>query len=341
MSSTIYEMNSFNENIFLLFMIDAKVMDSFMKANIDISRVDLNLFVVFDVIYREGNLTRASEALNLSQPAVSHALSRLRDRFDDPLFERSGKKMVPTPLAKAIVERVREGLGNLESTLSDGLIFDPGTAERTFTIAMRDVLEAKALPEIAKHLQRIAPHISIRSVQMSRRDIESALIRGTIDFAADVLIPVSKQVRHGLIGSEGLSVMMAKGHPLVAKLSSQDFNIKDYLQAKHIQVSSRASGLGIEDVALSRLGETREIGMRCQHYYAAAKVVEKTDWLLTLPTTYASALSDESHPNNPYVIFPLPFQAEPLEVHLYWHHKAEHDPAMIWCKQQIENLLMG
>jgi DNA-binding transcriptional LysR family regulator len=93
--------------------------------------------------------------------------------------------------------------------------------------------------------------------------------------------------------------------------------------------------------ALSRLGETREIGMRCQHYYAAAKVVEKTDWLLTLPTTYASALSDESHPNNPYVIFPLPFQAEPLEVHLYWHHKAEHDPAMIWCKQQIENLLMG
>ena len=129
-----------------------------MKATIDISRVDLNLFVVFDVIYREGNLTRASEALNLSQPAVSHALSRLRDRFDDPLFERSGKKMVPTPLAKAIIERVREGLGSLESTLSDGLIFDPATAERTFTIAMRDVLEAEALPEIAKHLQSIAPH---------------------------------------------------------------------------------------------------------------------------------------------------------------------------------------
>jgi len=309
--------------------------------NIDISRVDLNLFVVFDVIYREGNLTRASEALNLSQPAVSHALSRLRTRFDDPLFERSGKKMVPTPLAKAIIERVREGLGNLESTLSDGLVFNPAMAERTFTIAMRDVLEAKALPEIAQRLKLIAPHISIRSVQMSRRELENALIRGTIDFAADVLIPVSKQVHHGLIGSEGLSVMIAKNHPLATKVSSGTFSMKDYLQAKHIQVSSRASGPGIEDVALSRLGESRDIAMRCQHYYAAAKVVEKTDWLVTLPTTYASALSDESNPNNPYIIFPLPFKAEPLEVHLYWHHKAEQDPAMVWCKQQIEDLLMG
>lgn len=309
--------------------------------NVDISRVDLNLFVVFDVIYREGNLTRASEALNLSQPAVSHALSRLRDRFDDPLFERSGKRMVPTPLAKAIVERVREGLGRLESTLSDGLVFDPSAAERTFTIAMRDILEAKALPEIAQRLQDIAPNISICSVQMPRREIESALLRGTIDFAADVLIPVSKQVNHALLGSESLSVMVAKGHPLAAKIKAQTITLEDYLQARHILVSSRSSGPGAEDIALSRLGESRDIAMRCQHYYAAAKVIEKTHWLVTLPTTYASTLCDESNPNNPYITFPLPFKAEPLEVHLYWQHKTEQDPAMIWCKQQIENLLMN
>ena len=308
--------------------------------NVDISRVDLNLFVVFDVIYREGNLTRASEALNLSQPAVSHALSRLRDRFDDPLFERSSKKMVPTPLAKAIIERVREGLANLESTLIDGLIFDPATAERTFVIAMRDVLEAKALPEIAAHFQAIAPNIRIRSVRLARRDIENALVRGTIDFAADVLIPVSKQLNHTLLGSEELSVMVAKDHPLT-RLSVKDFNLAAYLQGKHIQVSSRPDGPGMEDVALSRLGENREIAMRCQHYYAAAKVVEKTDWLLTLPTTYASALCDAEHSDSKTCILPLPFKAEPLEVHLYWQQKSEQDPAMVWCKQQIEKLLLG
>lgn len=308
-------------------------------ANVDISRVDLNLFVVFDVIYREGNLTRASEALNLSQPAVSHALSRLRERFDDPLFERSGKKMLPTPLAKAIVERVRDGLGNLESTLSDGLIFDPATAERTFTIAMRDVLEAKALPEIAMHLKAMAPNISIRSVRMARRDIESALMRGTIDFAADVLIPVSKQLRHSLLGSEELSVMMSKQHPLAQ--SDATFDLPAYLAAKHIQVSGRPDGPGIEDVALSRLGESRDIAMRCQHFYAGAQVIEKTDWLLTLPTTYATALCDENNSNGKNVFLPLPFKTEPLEVHLYWHEKAEQDPAMVWCKKQIEGLIIG
>ena len=306
---------------------------------VDISRVDLNLFVVFEVIYREGNLTRASEALNLSQPAVSHALARLRDRFDDPLFERSGKKMVPTPLAKAIVERVREGLGSLESTLVDGLVFDPATAERTFTIAMRDVLEAKALPEIAMKLKQVAPKIRFRSVQLARRDIESALVRGSIDFAADVLLSVSKQLHHTLLGSEELSVMMSKNHALAQ--NSDNLDLKQYLSAEHVQVSSRPDGPSIEDVALSRLGATRDIAMRCQHYYAAAKVVEQSDWLLTLPTTYANALSDNSAPGSSNVIAPLPFRTEPLEVHLYWHSKAEQDPAMVWCKQQIEKLLLG
>jgi DNA-binding transcriptional LysR family regulator len=307
-------------------------------TNVDISRVDLNLFVVFDVIYREGNLTRASEALNLSQPAVSHALARLRERFDDPLFERSGKKMLPTPLAKAIVERVREGLGNLESTLIDGLVFDPATAERTFTLAIRDVLEARALPAIAKRLKQIAPNIRFRSVRLARRDIESVLVRGTIDFAADVLIPISKQVNHSVLGSEELAVMMSKNHPLSENLSL--FDLKAYLASEHVQVSSRPDGPGVEDIALSRLGESRDIAMRCQHYYAAAKVVEQSDWLLTLPTTYAKALSDDSSSSAKNCVVPLPFKTEPLEVHLYWPLKAEQDPAMLWCKQQLEQLLL-
>lgn len=300
-------------------------------VNVDISRVDLNLFVVFDVIYREGNLTRASEALNLSQPAVSHALGRLRDRFDDPLFERSGKQMVPTPLAKAIVERVRLALGNLESTLSEGLAFDPATADRTFTIAMRDVLEANALPEIAAKLQAAAPNIKIRSVRLPRRDLESALVRGKIDFAADVLLPVSDQLGHTMLGRESLSVMVRKGHPLASDLS-----LENYLSAKHIQVSSRPEGLGIEDVGLSRLGKARDIVMRCQHFYAAAKVIEQTDWLLTLPSSYAQALSETFDTQ----VLPIPYEAEPLEVHLYWHKKAEQDPALIWCKEQIASLLL-
>lgn len=307
-------------------------------TQVDISRVDLNLFVVFDVIYREGNLTRASEALNLSQPAVSHALARLRERFDDVLFQRVGKKMVPTPLAKAIIERVRSGLGNLESTLSDGLVFDPACAQRTFTIAMRDVIEAKALPKLAQQLSQQAPNIRFHSVTLPRREIESALIRGKIDFAADILVPTSTQVEHTLIGSEALSVMVARDHVLAQP--GAKFELEDYLAAQHIQVSSRPDGPSMEDVALSRLGKSRDIVMRCQHYYAAAKVVEQGGWILTLPTTYAQALTDNDSDLQGNMILPLPFQAEPLEVHLYWHKKSQQDPAMLWCKQQFETLLL-
>lgn len=299
-------------------------------ADVDISRVDLNLFVVFDVIYREGNLTRASEALNLSQPAVSHALGRLRDRFDDPLFERSGKQMVPTPLAKAIVERVRSALGNLESTLTEGLAFDPQTAERTFTIAMRDVLEASSLPIIATKMQSLAPGITIRSVRLPRKELESALVRGEIDFATDILWPVSERINHTLLRKEPLAVLVRDGHPL-----SQNMTLEDYLNARHIQVSGRPEGMGVEDIALARSGEARQIAMRCQNFYAAAKVAEATDWLLTLPYGYAEALCGTFGTR----LMPVPFSSEPLEIYLYWHRKNEQDPALMWCQEQILRLI--
>src|SRR5262245_54539671 len=103
-----------------------------------LSRVDLNLFVVFDAIYAEGGITRAARRLNLSQPAISHALARLREIFDDPLFVRRKRAMSPTPLAKQMVESVRQSLQRFESTLRKVDRFDPKTAVKRFTIGIRD-----------------------------------------------------------------------------------------------------------------------------------------------------------------------------------------------------------
>src|SRR5690554_80855 len=104
---------------------------------VNLSRIDLNLFVIFDVIYQEGNLTRAAERLHLSQPAVSHALARLRTHFSDPLFERSAKGMIPTPLSKSLIEPIRGALQQFESTLNTDYNFDPDKAKRVFSIADR------------------------------------------------------------------------------------------------------------------------------------------------------------------------------------------------------------
>ncbi|HJW57298.1 MAG TPA: LysR family transcriptional regulator, partial [Burkholderiaceae bacterium] len=117
-----------------------------------ISRVDLNLFIVFEAIYAEGSVTRASQKLNLTQPAISHALGRLRQLFDDPLFERKGHAMVSTPLARSMIEPVRRALRGFEVTLNGLDQFDPATTRRQFTVALRDVLEATILPPLASQV---------------------------------------------------------------------------------------------------------------------------------------------------------------------------------------------
>lgn len=295
-----------------------------------IPRVDLNLFIVFDAIYREGNLTRASQKLNLSQPAVSHALSRLRDKFDDPLFERSGKGVVPTPLAKTIIGRVRAALSELDSALSEGLAFDPSKSEREFTIACRDVLEATALSPLMCILQKAAPGVSLRSIRLTRKELENALSSGRVDIAADVILPLSKDVRHQALISEGMVVAMRKEHPL----ADCAWNLDAYLSANHVLVSSRADGPGLEDYALSGLGKNRIIKLRCQNYYSAIQVISDTDLLLTLPATHAQQLETLSG----HHVMPLPLHMDALEVHLYWHVKAERDPAVMWLRDQLASV---
>ncbi len=295
------------------------------------ARIDLNLFVVFDVIYREGSLTRAAEQLNLSQPAVSHALSRLRECFNDPLFERSGRGVAPTPLAKAIIGRVRTALQGLETTLTDGLAFDPASASRVFTLAARDVMEATALPVLMQTLQQQAPAVQLRSIRVPRRDIAAALTSGQLDFAVDVLLPVSEDIEHQLIGEQRLVVMLRAQHPL----ATQNWNLEAYLSARHVQVSSRPEGPGVEDFALTRQGKARRIALRCQNYHAAVQVVQHTDLLLTMPQEFAARLVQQT-PDLLVRELPMPLPA--LELHLYWHRKANGDPAVMWLKEQLLNL---
>jgi DNA-binding transcriptional LysR family regulator len=295
----------------------------------NLSKTDLNLFVVFDVIYQEGNLTRASERLHLSQPAVSHALARLRERFDDPLFERVGKRMQPTPLAQAIIERVRAALAELESTLNEGLVFEPSRSGRQFTLAMRDLLEATALPALMMHLQPLAPGIQVRSIRQSRRDLAGALRSGSVDFAADVLVPMAGDIGHQRIGQQQLAVLLRHDHPALTQLWEAD----TYLGWGHVLVSSRSEGPGAEDLALAREGLERRVALRCQNYYAALQVAAKTDLLLTLPRDYAAQLANQQPQQ--WMVKPFPLPTANLELHLYWHKKALRDPALAWLQQQL------
>jgi len=295
---------------------------------VHISKVDLNLFIVLEAIYAEGSITRASLKMNLTQPAISHALSRLRQLFDDPLFERQGHVMVPTPLARSIIEPVRRALRGFEVTLTGAARFDAASSERSFSLAVRDVLEASVLPPLMASITRAAPSVTLNTLQVSRRELESELAAGTLDAAIDILLPLSNDIRRAQLAGDNTVVLVRRGHPLVKR---RVLSLETYLQLEHIQTSSRRRGPGLEDVELSRQGLQRRIRLRCQHYFAACRVVSETDLALTMPERLARIVNQQF--NNQ--ILPIPLEMPSLDVYLYWHANVDSDPANTWLRTQI------
>jgi DNA-binding transcriptional LysR family regulator len=292
-----------------------------------LSKVDLNLFVVFDTIYAEGGITRASQRLYLSQPAISHALGRLRGMFDDPLFTRHGHVMIPTPLARQIVEPIRQSLQRLEVTLSKVDRFDPGGTTKRFTVGMRDVLESAVLPRLMRDIAKIAPRIDVSIVRVERRELESELSAGTLDAAIDVLLPLPEEIRRQRLGVEWLTVLARRRHPKVRS----GLDLDTYLAQEHIAVSSRRRGLTAEDFELGRHNLRRRVRLRCQHYFAACRVVSETDLILTMPERYARIINAQFRNQ----LLPFPLKVPIFDTCLYWHANADDDPANAWLRQLL------
>lgn len=296
-----------------------------------ISRIDLNLFVVLDAIFSEGNITRASRKLNLTQPAISHALARLRQMFDDPLFVRQGASMAPTPFTRKVIPQVRQALALFESSIQGQVEFDPSSSHRLFHLGLRDVFEATALPPLLARLRQLAPDIEIASVRIDRRDIENELAAGSLDLVLDISVPVSDVIRQQRVSRDRLIVLARAGHPAIGN----GLDLPTYLAQSHVLVSSRRKGMGLEDFELNREGHRRRIGLRCQHYFAACRVVSETDLLLTMPEQYAR-IANAQFGN---LIHAFPLQTQPLDAHLYWHTSADDDPANRWLREQFVSLI--
>ena len=294
---------------------------------VHLSRIDLNLFVVFDAIYTESGITRASKRLSLTQPAISHALGRLRELFDDPLFIRQGKAMIPTPLARVMIDPVRQSLRGFEATLKRVDRFDPATARKHFTVGMRDVRELTMLPNLLRSVTRAAPFIDIAIVRAERKQLETELAAGTLDAAIDVRLALSDEVRRHPINAERLVVVARPRHPTVKR----ELDLETYLSQEHILVSTRRRGFGVEDYELSRHGLKRRIRLRCQHYFAACCVVSETDLILTMAERYARIVNRLFRNR----VLPFPLEVPDYDAYLYWHVNAESDPANQWLREQL------
>ncbi len=297
-----------------------------------LSQVDLNLFVVLEAIYREGNLTRAGRQLKLTQPAMSHALKRLRELLKDPLFIREGANMVPTPFSRNMINDVRQALQILEVNLYENRNFDPAHTRRNFQLGFWELMEAMILPRLATVLAEAAPEISVTTQRVKRREIEMELASGSLDMALDVPINMSENIRHKPLFSDRVVVVARAGHPAIGR----ELDIETYLSQNHVLVSSRRFGPSLVDTELNRKGKKRQIDLRCQNYFAACRVVSETDMLLTMPEHYAEMLNSRFG----YRMYPFPLKSlQTLDIHMYWHESADNDPANRWLREQITKVV--
>ena len=294
----------------------------------NLSKVDLNLFIVFDAIYTEANLTRAGQIVGITQPAVSNALARLRETFNDPLFVRTAQGMVPTPMAQNIITPVRSALQLLRVSVQESRSFVPEQATKTYRISMTDLTEAVILPHLASRIRRMAPNINIDSFLVKRRETTKELAAGRLEFAIDAPLNTDTQVRHVKLFEDHHVCVMRPGHPLAKK---ERITLDDYLAQSHIHISSRRNGLGHVDLALGKMGLQRRVVLRSQHYQMAPLVMESTDMVMTVHERFA-----KRH-NLHAVALPID-DVPPIETHLFWHESTDQDPANRWMREQIIEL---
>ena len=292
-------------------------------------RLDLNLLRVFQAVYQERHLGRAANRLFLTPSAVSHALGRLRDHFSDPLFQRHGRSMLPTPLCQRLAPELLEALLKLEQVLQQVDSFDPARSRQQFTLGLHDAMEAMVLPRLMANIHKHAPHIGIRSVRTSRSDIPRELTSGRVQIVVNVSQPMSNPIRHCRLMDAAYCLVARQGHGVL-----KNPKLGNYLAAEHVVVSTRRDGLAAEDYVIRKLGKERNVVLRCQSYHSAVAIVQDSDLLLTMPKGLAQQIT--GHLNTQ--ITELPFVTTGLELDMYWHANTEHDPANRWLRSRLLQL---
>lgn len=289
-------------------------------------QMDLNLFVVFDAIYREKHLTRAAEQLAISQPGLSNALNRLRVRFDDPLFVRTGRTMAPTPVAEGMIGPVRQALRHLDGCMTGTGNFDPAHAEKTFVISMPALDSVAILPRLMKRLGQIAPGIRLKCLRIPRNRLIRQMADGLVDLATEVDQLAGPPLMQAPLMQVRYLAAMRADHPDAGKKLTLD----RYLAMRHITVSHRQNGASHVEIALNRLGRRQNSVLRLPSYHEAFEVIRSTDMMLAVPDGLAAGRDLAFHP--------LPFPVAPLPMALYWHSRVDADPANRWMRELILNL---
>ena len=305
-----------------------------------LSRIDLNLLVAMQILLEERNVTRAAERMFVTQPAMSKTLLRLRTAFDDPLFTRSGRGLVPTPRALEIQRQLPEILNSVSQVLEEQ-DFDPATREASIHIVAPEFLAVQAIPELTKRLQEESPGISLALSNIDDH-CEQLLESGEIDFAMEIEKNLPKDFITTPLGDLRPAVWMRKGHPL----SNHDPSLDEMLEYPFIQyfllIADKVSPNTESrfDRMLHELGRKRQKALTTDQLMTALDTLNTSDCLMM------ATMDDLKQEGEYYEIVRKPYPKEvehypEIPAVLIQHRRTLNSPTHQWVKEKILSIVQG
>lgn len=303
----------------------------------NISSIDLNLLKVLYALSTERHLTKAGDAVGLSQPAMSHALRRLRDLFEDDLFVRTHNGMEPTSFCLTLAPRVRDALNNLDVALGTEREFNPENAMMTLRVGLNDMLSILLLPALLKKAMRVAPEIDIRVIN-TLSVVDNARIpndpyldldTGRTDLAVvrDLTTP-TRFVRESLFSTDYVCVGRQRN-----PVFQSPIDVSSYNALEHVMVSRGDAEFSSLDTDLKSRGLQRRVKVRVPLYSTAQTIVSETDLVQTMPRVLLPFAVKRFR----FKVSELPAESPTREYFFVWHKVRQSGPMIAWLRSLIRD----
>ncbi|MCK2148789.1 MULTISPECIES: LysR family transcriptional regulator [Marinobacter] len=291
---------------------------------------ELQLLYIFDAIMTERSVTRAAERLAMTQPAVSNAISRMRQIWNDPLFVRKGRNIEPTSYALSLWDQVGNPMYALTNAVS-ATQFDPASSKRKFRIAATDVIVEMIWRPLIELLEREAPGVDLHAVPYTPDGSYDDLREAHVDLAVGVLNQHDHSLRSTWLFEGGYVLAMREGHPLAGR----PITMEEFLSARHLLVSMSGEAHGFVDSYLDQKGQSRRIATTVNHFSIVPQILRDTNLIAAVP----ELISQDCGFVNGLWMGALPFEIDPTSLYLIWHARHDRDPGIIWMRELLERLL--
>lgn len=294
------------------------------------AKLDVEWLMVFDGVFKTSSVSRAAEQLGMTQAAASTALNKLRVHFNDPLFSRTARGMLPTPRAEAIWVSVREVLVHLDRARTNGSGFEPAQARRTFRISTTDISKIALLPTLANHLRKVAPHVQIELEKIST-DIVRRLQDGEVDLAVGFMPQLEAGFYQQVLFEQNYVCLVAQSHP---RLGSSRLTKAAFALEGHVLISASGTGHAMVDKELARAGVDRKVVLRVSSFLGVAQIVAETELIATVPLRYGELMARREKIR----LLPVPHALPKFNIKQHWHERFHTDPVNTWLRRTVAEL---